>query len=128
MKICILVMWYVGAMPQEAIDLCKAWGFKLSNMNGFVWDKETKHGKDYFGMGFATRASTESALIAYKGKLGNLIKCHSIRAKIRAKVGWHSEKPQEFRDAIIKLCGDKNRIELFAREQFDGFDCWGDEC
>ena len=33
---CLLVMWWVGAMPQEAINLCKAWGFRLVNMNGFV--------------------------------------------------------------------------------------------
>ena len=32
---CTLIMWWVGAMPQEAIDLVNAWGFKLKNMNGF---------------------------------------------------------------------------------------------
>ncbi len=26
---CILVMWYVGSMPQEALDVVKAWGFTL---------------------------------------------------------------------------------------------------
>lgn len=25
-KDCALIMWWVGSMPQEAIDLCKAWG------------------------------------------------------------------------------------------------------
>lgn len=122
---CLLVMWWVGAMPQEAIDLVHAWGFKLCNMNGFVWDKETKHGKDYFGMGHITRASTESAITAYRGKLSNLIVNRGVRSKIRAKVGAHSQKPQAFRDAIEKLCGDVPRIELFARDEFDGWDVWG---
>lgn len=124
---CLLVMWYVGAMPREAIELCEFWGFKLLNMNGFVWDKETKTGKDHFGMGYATRASTESALIGYRGKLSNIIEDRSIRSKIRAKVGRHSEKPNEFREAIVKMCGDVPRIELFSREQFPGWDAWGNE-
>ena len=124
---CLLVMWWVGAMPQEAIDLCKAWGFRLVNMNGFVWRKLTKTGVPFFGMGFATRAGSESALIGVRGKLGELIKDHSVRAVIEAKVGRHSEKPHEFREAIEKLCGDVPRVELFARDAAAGWDCWGNQ-
>ena len=123
----LLVMWWVGSMPQEAIDLCKAWGFKLLNMNGLVWNKRTKSGKQHFGMGYATRAGSESALIGYRGKLKNIIKDRSIRAVIEHSVGRHSEKPQIFRDTIVKLCGDVPRIELFARQEVEGWDCWGDE-
>ena len=124
---CLLVMWWVGAMPQEAIGLCKAWGFRLVNMNGFVWRKLTKTGIPFFGMGFSTRAGSESALIGVRGKLGELIDDHSVRAVIEAKVGRHSQKPHEFREAIEKLCGDVPRIELFARESVTGWDCWGDQ-
>jgi len=124
---CLIVMWWVGAMPQEAIDLCKAWGFRLVNMNGFVWRKLTKKRIPFFGMGFATRAGSESALIGVKGKLGELIKDHSVRAVIEAQVSRHSEKPHEFREAIEKLCGDVPRVELFARAAADGWDCWGNQ-
>lgn len=124
---CLLVMWWVGSMPQEAIDLCLAWGFRLVNMNGFVWRKLTKTGIPFFGMGFTTRAGSESTLIGVRGKLGELIKDHSVRAVIEARVGRHSEKPHKFRQAIEKLCGDVQRIELFAREAFPGWDCWGDQ-
>lgn len=31
------------------------------------------------------------------------------------------------RDKIIELCGDLPRIELFARQHADGWDCWGNE-
>lgn len=125
---CLLVMWWVGSMPQEAIDLCRAWGFRLVNMNGFVWRKLTKKKRiPVFGMGFATRAGSESALIGVKGKLGRLINDKGTRAVIEAKVGRHSEKPHEFRQAIEKLCGDVPRIELFAREAFPGWDCWGNQ-
>jgi len=124
---CLLVMWYVGAMPKEVMELAEAWGFRVVNMNGFVWDKETKHGKDFFGMGSITRASTESALVAVRGKTGNIIKDRSVRSRIRAKVGKHSEKPQAFREAIEKLCGDVPRLEMFARTQAPGWNVFGNQ-
>lgn len=124
---CLLAMWYVGAMPKEAMELAEAWGFRVVNMNGFVWDKETKHGKDFFGMGSITRASTESALVAVRGKTGNIIKDRSVRSRIRAKVGAHSEKPQAFREAIEKLCGDVPRLEMFARQQTPGWNVFGNQ-
>ncbi len=130
----ILIMWYVGAMPQEAIDLVKAWGFILKNMNGFVWNKLTVKGNPFFGMGFYTRAGSESAIIAVKGKGCRLIKDHSVRAVITtdgaiidAKVSKHSKKPQEFRDAIVNLCGDVPRLEMFARKTQVGWDVFGNE-
>ena len=123
---CLLVMWWVGSQPQEALDLCKAWGFKVANMNGFVWNKLTKHGLPFFGMGFYTRAGSESALIAVKGKASKLICDHSVRAVRSAAVGKHSAKPHEFYDDIEKMTGSKG-IELFARNTKCGWDCFGNE-
>lgn len=123
---CVLVMWYVGAMPQEAIDLVSAWGFKIKNMNGFVWNKLTKHMLPFFGMGFWTRAGSESAIIATKGKPKP--SSHSVRAVHSAVAGKHSEKPAKFRDLIVELCGDLPRIELFCRDSPEGWDTWGNEC
>ena len=39
----------------------------------------------------------------------------------------HSKKPQQARDKIIEFCGDLPRIELFARQAVEGWDCWGNE-
>lgn len=125
---CALIMWWVGSMPQEAIDLCKAWGFKLQNMNGLVWGKLTVKLKLFFGMGFTTRAGTESCIIAYRGKQSNIVKSRSERAFFQAPVGKHSENPQEARDKIKRIYGeDAPMIELFARKQVKGWDCWGDQ-
>lgn len=127
-KDCALIMWWVGSMPQEAIDLCKSWGFKLQNMNGFVWRKLTVKGLPFFGMGFTTRAGSESCIVAYRGKQSNLVKNRGVRAVIEAKVSKHSEKPQNFRDAIKKIYGEEvPMIELFARKEVDGWDRWGDQ-
>lgn len=121
----ILIMWYVSAMPQEALDLVKSWGFTLKNMNGFVWNKITKKGLPFFGMGFYTRAGSESAIIATKGKFRPA--SHSIRAVITSKVSEHSVKPESFREAVISLCGDLPRLEMFARKASDGWDVFGDQ-
>ena len=123
---CLLVMWWVGAMPQEAIDLVLAWGFKLKNMNGFVWNKQTKKGLPFFGMGYYSRAGSEAAIIATKGKPD--IKSRSVRAVVTAPVGKHSEKPNEFRKRINELMGKEcPKIELFARQRHEGFESWGNE-
>lgn len=122
---CTLFMWWVASQPREALQIVEGWGFTLKTMTGFVWDKETKHGKDHFGMGYYTRAGTECCLIATKGK--PKVYSHSVRSKVRAKVGKHSEKPAVVRDKIVQLSGDLPRIELFARKRVDGWDAWGNE-
>lgn len=122
---CLLVMWWVGAMPQEAIDLVNAWGFTLRNMNGFVWEKLTAKHNPFFGLGYYTRAGSESAIIATKGKFKPA--CRSVRAVRRSPVGRHSEKPNEFREDIVRLAGDVPRLEMFARTAPDGWDVFGNE-
>ena len=118
-------MWYVGSQPQEAIDLVEAWGFKVKNMNGFVWVKLTVKLLAFFGMGFWTRAGSESMIIATRGKPKALHK--NVRAVRHEVVGRHSEKPAAFRGDIVDLCGDVHRIELFAREKVAGWHSWGNE-
>ncbi|MCP3674021.1 MAG: adenine methylase [Gammaproteobacteria bacterium] len=122
---CVLLMWWVGSQPQEALDVVEAWGFTLKTMTALVWVKLTKREKMFFGMGFWTRAGSESCLIATKGKPKP--NSHSVRSVRKAIVGRHSEKPKEFHDDIVALCGDVPRIELFAREKAAGWDCWGNE-
>jgi site-specific DNA-methyltransferase (adenine-specific) len=39
----------------------------------------------------------------------------------------HSKKPDEARKRIVELMGDLPRIELFARQYAEGWDCWGNE-
>lgn len=127
----ILFMWWVGSMPQEAIDLVNAWGFTLKNMNGIVWNKLTRNNNPHFGMGFWTRAGSESILIATKGKIKP--KSRSVRAvfncesqvQFEGKILRHSEKPKQVRELIIELAGDLPRLEMFNRD--DAWDVFGNE-
>lgn len=122
---CVLFMWTVGSQPQEALDLVKAWGFTVKTTTGFVWEKLTKNNLPFFGMGFWTRAGAECCLIATRGKPKRV--SGSVRSVRRAKVRRHSEKPDEFRDDIVELCGDVPRIELFARKKVAGWASFGNE-
>lgn len=122
---CVLFMWWVGSQPQEALDLVKAWGFKIKTMTGFNWVKTTVIGKLFFGMGFWTRQGSENCLIAVKGKPKRINA--GVRSVIMAKNEKHSKKPNIFRTEIIKLMGDIPRLEMFAREQREGFDVFGNE-
>ncbi|MCB5226236.1 hypothetical protein JAO78_005340 [Alishewanella sp. 16-MA] len=124
-KDCVLIMWYVSSQPQEALDLVKAWGFTLKNMNAFIWRKLSTNLIPHFGMGYWTRAGAECALIAVRGK--PKAECRSIRQVRDEVVGEHSEKPAIFRDEIVKLCGDLPRLEMFARTAPAGWDVFGNE-
>lgn len=110
---CMLIMWWVGAMGKEAFELAEAWGFKVRNMNGIVWVKQTVLGKPFFGMGYYTRAGSESCLIAIKGTVKPISR--SVRAVFSSPVSGHSAKPSDVRDKILELIGYGRKIELFHR-------------
>lgn len=122
---CVLFMWWVASQPKEAIQLAESWGFKVKNMTGFNWVKTTALGKLFFGMGFWTRAGSEMCLIAVKGKPKRI--SGAIRSVVMAENKKHSQKPQIFRDEIIKLMGDLPRVELFARNKTEGWDVFGNQ-
>ncbi len=122
---CLLAMWWLSSMPREALELAYVWGFEIWNMNGFVWHKETKFGKEHFGLGRSTRPAVESCLFARRGKPKIINK--GIRQVITAKVREHSQKPDEARVRLVDLLGDEKRIELFARQRVEGWDAYGNQ-
>lgn len=125
---CLLAMWWVPTQPEEALQVVKAWGFRLMTMKGFTWHKTNKNkGNSAIGMGHLTRSNSEDCLFAVKGRL-----LHRVNAGIcqhqTAPRGAHSEKPVIFRELLVELVGDVRRIELFSRINPAGWDVWGNEC
>ena len=124
-KNCVLFLWVLDQMLPQSLELIKYWGFSYSTV-GFNWVKTNKNNNDYFvGMGWWTRANQEMCLLAKKGKIKRQSK--SVRRLIVSPRQEHSKKPDEVRDRIVELCGDLPRIELFARQRVEGWDCWGNE-
>lgn len=124
-KNCILFLWATYPKMQEAMKVIEAWGFTYKTI-GFQWIKLNKNEIGcYFGLGRWTRGNTEPCLIAVKGKPKRI--SASVSQLVFAPITRHSEKPPVVRKKIIELIGDLPRIELFARQQADGWDCWGNE-
>ncbi|MFC0180289.1 MT-A70 family methyltransferase [Thorsellia kenyensis] len=124
---CLLAMWWVPTQPLEALKVVEMWGFRLMTMKGFTWHKTNKNkGNSAIGMGHMTRANSEDCLFAVKGKLPPRFDA-SICQHITAPRREHSQKPDEIRQALERLLGDIPRVELFARQKFDGWDAWGNE-
>jgi N6-adenosine-specific RNA methylase IME4 len=122
-KDCLLAMWWVAAMPAEALALVESWGFTVKTMTGFTWHKQSKHGKEHIGMGNYTRANAENCLFAVRGRPQRASK--GVRQFLSTPITTHSEKPPMVRDRLVQLMGDVPRLELFARHRIEGWHVWG---
>lgn len=122
----ILFLWVTAPCLIEGIELITAWGFTYKTV-AFTWVKQNKKSDGIFtGMGYYTRANAEYCLLATRGKVLER-KSHSVSSVVMSHIERHSKKPNEVREKIVQLLGDLPRIELFAREQANGWDCWGNE-
>lgn len=125
---CILFLWATFPRLKDALETIEAWGFVYHSL-GFDWTKLTKNGAPKMGCGYYTRQNNEVCLIGVpKDKRRRLRpQSHSVRACVQSPAREHSRKPDEIRDEIVEICGDLPRIELFARQRFEGWDAWGNE-
>jgi len=122
----VLFLWVIAPCLEEGLELIKEWGFTYKTI-AFNWVKRNKISDSWFwGLGYYTRANSELCLLATKGKTLKRIS-KSVHQVVDDRIMRHSEKPDTVRKRIVELFGDLPRIELFAREQFKGWDCWGNE-
>lgn len=124
-------MWATCPRLNYAIDLIAKWGLHYRGV-AYVWVKTNRVGKIIAGQGVPptfTKPTTELLLAATTVRTGRPF---PIRNFAQAQVvlhprGEHSQKPAIFREHIETLCGDRPRIELFARTHAGGWDAWGAE-
>ena len=115
---CVRCLW-------PSLRLIRAWGFTYKSV-AFVWLKKNKKADSWFyGLGFWTRANAEVCLLATKGHPKR--QAADIHQFIISPIEAHSKKPDETRDKIVALMGDRPRVELFARQTPPGWDVWGNE-
>ena len=122
---CILFLWATYPKLQEALETIRMWGFTFKTV-AFTWVKQNRVSDGWhFGLGYWTRGNPEICLLATKGKPKRVSKF--VANLVITHLQAHSEKPQEVRNRIVELMGDLPRIELFARQKVEGWDCWGNE-
>lgn len=115
---CILFMWTTGPQMANSIELGEAWGFEYKTM-AFVWDKKIHNPGRY------TLSQTEFVLAFKKGKFPQPRGARNIRQLISVARGEHSQKPLAVIDGITKMFPEQEKIELFARNNYNGWDVWG---
>lgn len=121
---CVLFMWATSPLLPEAFDTIKSWGFKYKTV-AFCWSKITKKYLRVSNMGRWTMGNIELCLLGVKGKPQRIVK--NVKQYVEAIRTAHSKKPNEVRNRITTLMGDLPRIELFAREKSEGWDCIGND-
>ena len=122
----VLFMWTTDAHLEEAMKVINAWGFKYKTI-GFVWNKKTNKGNQVCFMGKWTMKGSEICLLATKGKAHSMIQKNNVRQLVEAERQKHSKKPDEVRNRIVELLGNRPRLEMFCRESKQGWDVWGNE-
>jgi len=124
---CKLFLWVTPPFLEQSFRVIKSWGFEYKTV-AFTWVKTNrKNFAPFFGGGHWTASNAELCLgcLVAGGKLNR--QTRSISQVILSPREGHSQKPYEVRDKIVELCGDLPRIELFARQKAEGWDCWGNE-
>lgn len=121
---CHLYLWATNNHLPDALRVIEAWGFSYKTMITWV--------KDKIGLGQYFRGVTEHCLFAVKGMIPYKI-VEGIRQQgttiIHSPKRRHSQKPDAMRLLIEKVSDREgfNKIELFARQESEGWDVWGNE-
>jgi len=123
---CVLLLWATFPKLPEALEVIHAWGFDYKTL-GFSWIKRNPDGSPFFGVGYYAKSNCEVCLLGTKGKTHSLVKSNSVSSHVTTKIQKHSRKPAEVRERIDMLFGNVPKIELFARDRVEGWDCWGNE-
>ena len=118
----ILFLWTIDKYLFEAQQIAESLGYKLHAR--MIWNKVTG-----IPSAFTVRYGHEYLLYMYKGKLTPVAldergKIHTVFTE---KVKKHSQKPEISYEIIKRLYPDLIKLELYARREIEGFDCWGNE-
>lgn len=115
---CLLFMWTTGPQMANSIELGEAWGFEYKTI-AFVWDKMVHNPGRY------TLSQTEFVLAFKHGRFPQPRGARNIRQMIEIHRGKHSVKPVKVLDGITQMFPTQKKIELFARNNYVGWDNWG---
>lgn len=116
---CILYMWTTAPKTAEAIEVINAWNFDYRT--NAVWDKQR------LGLGHWFRVEHELLLVAVKGGASPPDELHRRGSIFREERGAHSEKPDKVMAHIERAHPDRDKIELFSRDNRVGWHVWGNE-
>ncbi|MGH2513999.1 MAG: MT-A70 family methyltransferase [Candidatus Limnocylindrales bacterium] len=115
----VLFLWATSPKLREALTVMDGWGFEY--VTQAVWVK------DKIGMGYWFRQQHETILVGRRGNVsppGQDLRRSSV---LNAPRRQHSAKPDEAYQRIEEMFPDGVRLEVFAREQRDGWSVFGNQ-
>ena len=115
-KNAILFIWVTSPILEESFQVINSWGFKYKA--SFVWDK-VKH-----NMGHYNSVRHEFLLVCTRGSCQPDVRklYDSVITEERSE---HSKKPEGFYEIIETLYPYGKKIELFSRQNREGWDAYG---
>jgi N6-adenosine-specific RNA methylase IME4 len=118
----ILFLWTIDKYLFEAQEIAESLGYKLHAR--MIWNKVNG-----IPAAFTIRFGHEYLLYMYRGKLTpvDLNERGKIHSVFTEKVQKHSQKPDISYEIINRLYPNLKKLELYARQERDGYDCWGNE-
>lgn len=117
-KSCLLFMWTTGPQFANSIKLGESWGFEYKTV-AFVWDKMIHNPGRY------TLSQTEFCIVFKRGTIPSPRGARNVRQLVEYPRGEHSQKPTKIIEGITKMFPEQKKIELFARQNYTGWDNWG---
>ena len=118
----ILFLWTIDKYLFLAQEIAERMGYKLHAR--MIWNKVT-------GMpaAFTVRYGHEYLLYMYKGKFRPVAMAErgKIHTVFEERARQHSQKPEISFEIIERLYPKERKIELYARRERAGWDCWGNE-
>lgn len=113
---CHIYLWVTHKYLPAGLQLLEHWGFRYQCL--LTWVKNVGFTP------FTWMYSTEHVLF---GRLGSLDLLRlGMRLDFTGKVREHSRKPESFYE-LVREASPSPRREMFAREEREGFDGWGNE-
>jgi len=118
----VLFLWTIDKFLFEAQKIAEELGYKLHAR--IIWDKTNG-----IAPAFTIRYSHEYLLWMYKSPMKSISKEQrgKFTTVLREKATKHSKKPICAYEMIEKLYPNEPKIELFARNQREGWNSWGNE-
>lgn len=115
-----LYMWVTNNYLSDGIDVMRAWGWRY--VTCITWAKDKQ------GLGQYFRGMTEHCLFGVRGKPGYRFTESGGRSQGRTLIvaprREHSVKPKELYEMAERVSPGP-RVELFARDEREGWDRWG---
>lgn len=116
---CEVYLWVTQKYLPEAFGILQVWGLKYCQT--LTWCK-TPRGT---GQGGIFCPTTEFLILARRGKMPKVKRVDSTWWQVKRQKR-HSQKPVFFHE-LIESVTDSPRLEMFARNQREGWDVFGNE-